>query len=55
MEDEAVGDGIRANAARSILELHFRNCVFADIEESIAELRQLLNDLPVIKKGLRAV
>ena len=55
MEDEDVSEGVRANAARSILELHFRNCEFADIEQSIAELRRLLNDMPATKKGLRVV
>ncbi len=55
MEDEDIGEGVRCNAARSILELHFRNCEFADIEESIAELRELLSDLPATKKGLRVV
>ena len=55
MEDEEISEGVRCNAARSILELHFRNCEFADIEQSIAELRQLLSDLPTTKKGLRAV
>lgn len=46
MEDEDINEGVRCNAARSILELHFRNCEFADIVESIAELRKLLSDLP---------
>jgi hypothetical protein len=55
MEDEDISEGVRCNAARSILELHFRNCEFADIEESIAELRKLLGDLPATKKGLRVV
>jgi len=55
MEDEDIGEGVRCNAARSILELHFRSCEFADIEESIADLRKLLNDLPATKKGLRVV
>lgn len=55
MEDEDISEGVRCNAARSILELHFRNCEFADIEESIAELRKLLSDSSVTKKGLRAV
>jgi len=56
MEDEEIGEGVRCTAARSILELHFRNCEFADIEQSIAELRKLLNDdLPLSKKGLRVV
>jgi hypothetical protein len=55
MEDEDVSEGVRCTAARSILELHFRNCEFADIEESVAELRRLLSDLPVTKKGLRVV
>jgi len=55
MEDEEVSESVRCNAARSILELHFRNCEFADIEESIAELRRLLSDLPATKKGLRVV
>ncbi len=55
MEDEDISEGVRCNAARSILELHFRNCEFADIEESIAELRTLMQDLPPTQKGLRAV
>jgi hypothetical protein len=55
MQDEEVSESVRCNAARSILELHFRNCEFADIEESIAELRNLLGDLPATKKGLRVV
>ena len=55
MEDEDISEGVRCSAARSILELHFRNCEFADIEESIAELRKLLGDLPATKKGLRVV
>jgi len=55
MEDEDISEGVRCNAARIILELHFRNCEFADIEESIAELRKLLGDLPATKKGLRVV
>jgi uncharacterized protein YPO0396 len=55
MEDKYTSESVRCNAARSILELHFRNCEFADIEESIAELRKLLGELPATKKGLRAV
>jgi len=55
MEDEDIGEGVRCNAARSILETHFRNCEFTDIEESITELRRVVNDLPATKKGLRVV
>ena len=55
MEDEEISEGVRCNAARSILELHFKGCELADIEASIAELRNLLADLPATKKGLRAV
>jgi predicted translin family RNA/ssDNA-binding protein len=54
MQDEHNSERIRLGAARTILELYFRNCEFADIEESIAELRRLLSDLPPTKKGLRA-
>lgn len=55
MEDEEISEGVRCNAARSILELHFKGCELTDIEASIAELRQLLSDSPATKKGLRAV
>lgn len=55
MQDEEVSESVRCNAARSILELHFKGCELADIEASIAELRSLLQDLPATKKGLRVV
>lgn len=55
MQDEEVSESVRCNAARSILELHFKGCELADIEESIAELRNVLQELPATQKGLRAV
>jgi hypothetical protein len=55
MEDEDISEGVRCSAARSILELHFKGCELADIEESIAELRSLLQDGPPTQKGLPAV
>jgi hypothetical protein len=55
MQDEEVSESVRCNAARSILELHFKGCELADIEESISELRSLLQDVPPTQKGLRAV
>jgi len=55
MEDEEVSESVRCNAARSILELHFKGCELSDIEESIAELRSLLQESPTTQKGLRAV
>lgn len=55
MQDEEVSESVRCTAARSILELHFKGCELADIEESITELRSLLQDVPPTPKGLRAV
>lgn len=55
MQDEEVSESVRCNAARSILELHFKGCELTDIEESIAELRSLMQDLPATQKGLRVV
>jgi uncharacterized protein YPO0396 len=55
MQDEYVSESVRCNAARSILELHFKGCELADIEASIAELRSVMQDLPPAQKRLRVI